>query len=122
MSKPSCLTDCLWPRKDSSDLLFPAECAGLVRIDGDLHAEGVLREKFLDVLRPLHDAEAAAVEVVVKADLDCLLEFVDAIEVEMIHWVTIGTHIFVYDGKCRRTDRICNSKHLAQCSCECCLA
>ena len=81
--------------------MLPTECAGLVRVDGDLHAEGVFRKELLDVFRPLHDAEAAAVEVVVKADFDSFLKLVDAIEVEMIHWVTIGTHIFVYDGEGR---------------------
>ena len=45
--------------------MFPAECAGLVRIDRDLDAEGVFRKELLDVLRPLHNAEAAAVEIVI---------------------------------------------------------
>ena len=81
--------------------MLPTECAGLVRVDGDLHAEGVFRKELLDVFRPLHDAEATAVEVVVKADLDCFLEFVDAVEVEVIHRIAVSAHIFVHDGEGR---------------------
>lgn len=82
-------------------LLLPSEGAGLVWVDCYFDAEGVFRKKFLNVFWPFHNAEAATVKVVVETDFDGLLQFVDTVEVKVIHRVTISPHIFIHDGECR---------------------
>ena len=64
-------------------------------------------------------AQASAVEIVIKSYLDCLLQPVDSIEVEVIHWLSIFAHVFVYDGECRRANRVCYAQMLADGCREC---
>ena len=49
---------------------LPGKCAGLVRINGEIYLKRLFRKKFLNVFRPLHDAETSAVKVVIKTDFD----------------------------------------------------
>ena len=53
-------------------MLFPGERTRLVRIDGEENFERLLGKQFLYVFRPLHYAEAAAVEIVIQAYLHSL--------------------------------------------------
>ena len=65
-------------------LIGPGECPGLVRVYGYVDAESLLRQQIFDVLRPFHQTEAAAVEVVVKSDVYGLGVLGDAVEVKVI--------------------------------------
>ena len=82
-------------------LLFPGKSARLVRIDCEINLESVFRKKFLNVFRPLHDAEAAAVKVVIETDLDGLGESVDTVEVEVVHRLAVCSHVLIHDSECR---------------------
>lgn len=46
--------------------VIPAYRPGIVRIYGNPDTQGLFRKEFLNVFRPLHYAQAAAVEVVVQ--------------------------------------------------------
>ena len=50
------------------------------------------------------------------------MQFVDAVEVKVVHWVSVCAQIFVYNCKGRRSYRVCDSENLADCSSECRLA
>ena len=87
-------------------LLFPPDCAGQVRIYLYVHLEGVFRKKLLYILRPLHKAEVAAVEIVFKPDVDRFRQLVDAVEVEVVDGAPVFCHVFVYDGEGRGAYRV----------------
>lgn len=81
--------------------VFPGQCTGLIRIDLDIYLESLFRKQFLDILRPLHHAQAAAVKIVIQTYLYRFREFVDTIEIKMIHRLPVSPHILVHDGKSR---------------------
>ena len=101
---------------------FPGQRPGLVWIDGDADFESLFRKELLDVFRPLHDAEAAAVKVIIEADFNRFGQSVDPVEIEMVHRLAVTAHVFIDDGESRRADRIGHSQHLADCRGEGCLS
>ena len=48
-----------------------------------MHFDSILGKQFLYHLRPLNEARTAAVEVLLAADVVCLAQVLDAIEVEV---------------------------------------
>ena len=64
-------------------LVFPGDCPGLILGYSDPDTEGFVGEKALDVLRPFHQAEASAVDVVIKADVKGFGVLGDAVEIEV---------------------------------------
>lgn len=87
-------------------LVLPADGAGLVGVGGDGDAEGLFGEDVLDVLRPFHYAEAAAVDVVIEADVKGLLGAVEPVEVEVVHHLAAGGAVFVHDREGRGADGV----------------
>ncbi len=63
--------------------------------------EGFLGEQFLDVLRPFHQAQATAVQVIVQADVIGLFQPLDPVEIEMIQRLARAGAILVHDGERR---------------------
>lgn len=94
-------------------LIGPGECPGLVRVYGYVDAESLLRQQIFDVLRPFHQTEAAAVEIVVKSYVYGLGVLGDAVEVKVVDWLTIGGNIFVYYGERRGAYRVGHAETLA---------
>ena len=79
-------------------------CAVLPYRNAD--AKSVFGEQLLNILRPLHNAERAHIEIVVKADVKGFGKLVDAVEVEMEHRLAAASPIFVDYGEGRRADGI----------------
>ena len=75
-----------------------------VGANGDGH--GIPRQQFLHQLRPLHEAERAAVEVVLEAHVVDLLQALDTIEVEMEDGRAIPGGILIDQGESGRGDDI----------------
>ena len=65
-------------------LPFYASCS--VFFDGDSHFGAVLRQQFFYQFRPLQKTEVAAVEIIFVAHVVNLIEFLDAVEVEVVDW------------------------------------
>ena len=63
--------------------------------------EGFLGEQFLDVLRPFHQAQAAAVQIVVQADVEGLLQPLDPVEIKVVHRLARAGAVLVHDGERR---------------------
>lgn len=89
------------PSGDPFRLFFPPDGAGEIRVDLDMHFECLIGKEFLDVLRPFHQAQVSAVQVVVETDVDSLGDFVDAVEIKVIDGLSVPGHIFVDDGESR---------------------
>ena len=88
--------------------------------DGDF--DGLLGKQVLDEFGPLHEAEAAGVDVVLVADVEHFLLFLDAVEVEVEDGVAIACLVFVDDGKRRGVDDVGHSQGFTHCLDECGLA
>ena len=71
-----------------------------------MDAERLLGEQVLYVLRPLDQAEAAAVKVVVETDIEGLFQALDAIEIKMEEGLARRRPVFIDDGESRGTDGI----------------
>lgn len=96
---------CLFSGHPSQSVL-PGNSPGLVRIDRDMHPQCLLRQYLLDVLRPFHDAEASAVDVVVESDVQSLGRLGDPIEIKMIHRLSAAGAIFIDNREGRRADSV----------------
>ena len=64
----------------------------------DVDADGIVRKQVLYQFRPFHQAEVAAIGIVVKTEVHDLSKFLDAVKVEMIDGPYVGT-VFVDDGE-----------------------
>ena len=64
------------------DLPFYASCS--VFFNGDSHFGAVFRQQFFYQFRPLQETEVAAVEIIFVAHVVYLLEFLDAVEIEVV--------------------------------------
>lgn len=64
------------------DLPFYASCS--VFFDGDSHFGAVFRQQVFYQFRPLQETEVAAVEIIFVAHIVNLIEFLDAVEIEVV--------------------------------------
>ena len=64
------------------DLPFYASCS--VFFYGDSHFGAVFRQQFFYQFRPLQETEVAAVEIIFVAHVVYLIEFLDAVEIEVV--------------------------------------
>lgn len=64
------------------DLPFYASCS--VFFYGNSHFGAVFRQQFFYQFRPLQETEVAAVEIIFVAHVVYLIEFLDAVEIEVV--------------------------------------
>ena len=79
-------------------------------VDGDAH--GVVGEQLLNQLGPLDEAKAAAVAILLEAQIVGLLQALDAVEIKMVDG--LATLILVDDGEGGGGDLIRHAERLAQ--------
>lgn len=87
-------------------LILPGNRSRLIRIDRDVHPQRLFRQNLLDVLRPLHNAETPAVNVVVEPDVKSLRDLVNPVKIKMIHRLPRPGAIFIHNRESRRTDSV----------------
>ena len=71
-----------------------------------MDAEGLFGEERFDVFGPLHQAEAAAVDVVVKADVERFFQSGNPVEIKVVDGFARAAPILVHNGKRGRADGI----------------
>ena len=63
---------------------LPFYASGSVFFYGDSHFGAVFRQQFFYQFRPLQEAEVTAVEIIFVAHIVNLIEFLDAVEIEVV--------------------------------------
>lgn len=84
-----------------------------------MDAESLLGEQVLDVLRPFHDAQAAAVDVIVETDVQSFPNVFYTIEIEVVHRFSGARPVFIDDCESGRTYGVfLDPEAMAQGACE----
>lgn len=86
--------------------VIPGEPSGPVCHDLYAHHEGLFGKEIRDILRPLHQAEAAAVKVFVQTYVKGFPSVLYAVEIKVIDAFSSGCPIFVHYGESGRTHGI----------------
>ncbi len=90
-----------------------ADGARLVVVDFDAHCYGFLGQERFYEFRPLDEAGAAAVEILLGANVVGLPKVLNPVEVEVIDGLSVGVGIFVDDGKGGRCHSVFHSERFA---------
>ena len=67
----------------------------------NLHTDVLFRQQRFNHFRPFDKAEVATVEIILITDVVGLLQFLNAIEIKMIHRLAFLGDILIDDGKSR---------------------
>ena len=79
----------------------------------NLYANVLFRHQWLYHLRPLNEAEVAAVEIVLETDVVSLFQLFNTIEIKMIDLLAFLCYVFVDDSKCRAVHLIRDAHTMA---------
>lgn len=86
--------------------VFPGEPSCPVFKDFYVHHESLFRKEIRDILGPLHQAEASAVEVFVQTYVKGFPPVLYAVEIKVIDAFAGGCPVFVHYGECGGTHGI----------------
>lgn len=89
-----------------SESVCPTECPGPVGRNGNADFEGFLRENFLYILRPFHQAQASAVNIIVETYVKRFGNLGYTVKVEMEDGRPVACTVFVHNGESRGTDSV----------------
>ena len=93
--------------------LFYLNCTPSVVLHLDVHVHEGVGQQGGDVFRPFDEAQASAVEVFLRAEVEGFLHAVDAVAVEVVDGAPVGGFVLVDDGEGGAVHRVLHAQYVA---------